>query len=433
MDNFYVSGNIVEDTGHHKSHMLQEKGASGSSHMFYLKKHLECECGETHSSLLVVLDDINDIEKIKPIGTHILFAGDCEEVKKAVAKKFRISTIVSTTNHQQSNSNHQSPFTNHPEDIRLIIGQGSKINYAKYIAKMMGLECIIIGVGDFLSSSVIQNNNGGFNLIKTPPHYIVPSIKDDTLSLSNSFAIATLSVLSMFEYYVVQNQKVCPLIFEKAMSISRDLISTASKTTLVTSPKLKEAILDANLKLAIINEYIGGSTCLSINGAVQTAAVFSRLSFCDSELKIDKLHSSALVLSGAVVRAYEAFLNKKIAHCPPPNNALRVEKLMEHLKIKETAAIKLVPQYVGRLELEKQNYNLELFRNGYLRIIREIKDLLGEAVHLFFRLLPDGGFEYREYADSLEVGLCLGLGADVLRGRTLLSIMRDNGVLDGVL
>jgi len=464
---------------------------------FYLKRNFLCECGQTHTFDSVVLEGIGDIESIKPRGTHVLYVGECDKVQRDLAKRFRLSKIgenqLSSTTHQhlhspmseshlrgthsailshskdahikspsaggeleagflppsarQSNANHQLSAANHSappiashqpppantEDIRLVVGQGNGINYAKYIAKMMNLECVIIGSGEFFLSSIIQNKSGEFNLIKTPPHYIVPHIGEHALDLCHSFAAAVLCSLSMLDYYITQDQKVCPQIFEKAMSISKDLIGTASKTNLVTSPILKEAILDANLKLAILNEYVGIEHCLSMNGALQATAALFQIFKHDKWKKITSLHSGALVLSGAVIKTYEAFLEKNIEHCPPPDNALRIEKMCFHLGIKEAKAIRMMPEYIQRIEIERRDYMLELFRHKHLGMISSIRKLLGEALYLFFGMLPDGGFEYKDYADSLEVGLCLGLGADVLKGRTLLSMMRDKGVLEKML
>jgi|GEM_PF-3195843 len=389
---------------------------------FWSNKNIECDCGKRHSFLSSVLgDDIAAaLEKVKPSGTHALFAGEDEEIISMAAKRFRLSML-------------NDKDTKSKEDIRLVIGQGGGINHAKYIAKKMNLECVIIGSGDFLTSSIIQKPSKECFLVNTPPHHIIVSQKDNTVDLANNFAMAALSILGLFEYFIINDQKVCPLVFEKAAGITKDLISVADKTQLASSMKLKEAIIDANVRFALVNEYLYGgmSGCLSLNGAIQSAAALSQMFFHDRNERIERLPSAALVLSGAVIKAYEAFLAQKLDYCPPPDNALRIERLVDFSGMNEATAIGLMPPYLGRAELDKRDYGLEIYRDGYLRMLGEARGLLDEALHLFFKLLPCGGFEYKEYANSIEVCMSIGLGPDILKGNTLLSIMRDKGVLEG--
>ncbi|MCL2556416.1 MAG: hypothetical protein FWE03_05320 [Firmicutes bacterium] len=385
---------------------------------FYIKKSFACDCGITHSFDSILIDNITSIENIKPNGTRALFIGECDDLKKKLSKNFRLTTLSEGKNY---------------EDIRLVIGHASGTNLAKYIAKMMRLECIIIGSGEYLSSCLIHQKNGGYKLIKTPPHYIIAEHSSNEIDIANSFAFAVLSILSIFEYFITKNQNVCPIIFNNALNVSKDLIHTVKKSYIRGSAALKEAVIDANLKLAIINGYLGNEFCLSLNGAVQGAAALSQYFIYQHGQKIDRIFSSALVLAPAVIKAYAAFLEKKIDHCPPPDNALRIEKLVDYFGIKEATAAKMMSPYLNRLDLEKQDYLIGLFRQDYLKLIKEIDSLINEALFLFFKLLPDGGFMYREYADSLEIGLCMGIGADLLKGETLLKIMRDKGVLDEVL
>jgi len=380
----------------------------------YLKTSFLCDCGTQHTFSSRILDNFSCLETIKPSGTNILFIGDCIDTKKTLNKRFRVTTLLDNTG---------------KEDIRLVVGQGEKANHAKYIAKKLGLECIIIGSGAFLNQSIICHKDGFFQAIATPPHFILPHEDKNATDLSDNFALAALSILSIFEWHLTNNQKVCPVIFKEAQNITRDLIAVASKTGLASSSVLKESVLDANLKLAIIHEYLNPSP--HINGAIQTAAALSRLFFVERNTNIERLFSRALIVSPVIIKAYEAFLSDGIgATYAPPNNSLRIEKLVDFFGIKEATALKAMPPYLKRVELEKQDYLLKLYRAEYLDFIKGIKALMNEALFLFFKLLPDGGFEYREWADSLELGLSIGLGSDILKGATLLSMMRDKGALD---
>jgi len=376
------------------------------------------------------------------------------------------------------------------EDVRLVIGQGRGVPYAKYIAKNLGIKLAIVGLADF-SPYALVTSDGFTELIRSPQPYIVLGTEPDEETLASCFAYCALTALSLFEWEFSSGAETCPAVFFEALRAVEGLVDTVKRRAR-QSAVVREAVLDCCLRLGVLSGVLDAPR-LSINGAVQTAAVLRRLFLVESggadnldcedadELRdfladecaaglgfdsapakvpeggafvkhagkggkpasgardgrtsgglsgADDFLGSALVLGSAVARSYAAFLARPIGFSCPPDNILRTDRLSSFLGITETRAVKMRVAYRTRAEDERADYILGLNRNALLCRITSVIRLLDESVFLFFKLLPDGGFRFKNYADSLEVSLSLGLGADVLPFDTLLKAMRDKGVLD---
>ena len=354
------------------------------------------------------------------------------------------------------------------EDIRLVIAEGKGVPQAKYIAEQISAKLAVLGAADYSPFAFIQRS--GFTVLHSgaQPHIILGTEPSEDV-LANCFAFCALTALSLFEWEFASGAGTCPVVYIEAFKAVAALVRTVKRRTR-QSAVVKEAVLDCCLRLGVLSGALGQAR-LSVNGAVQTAAALRRLFFVENcgdagsfadlgggdagavsesegtmnclagsgagglssgERETADFTGSALVLSPIVARSYAAFLSRPIGYSPPPDNIMRADRLNNFFGVRETRAIRKLAAYRSRADEERAEHMLNLNRKSLLRRIETVIRLLDEAVLLYFKLLPDGGYRFKNYADSLDISLSLGLGADILPFDTMLKAMRDKGVLDNL-
>jgi hypothetical protein len=137
------------------------------------------------------------------------------------------------------------------------------------------------------------------------------------------------------------------------------------------------------------------------------------------------------LLSRIVSKVYKHILESGADFlCLPPDNNARAKSIAEFLGIAESAAFGLLRPCPNPGTQKIREYKFSEYRRELLPLITEFDFRLERAWRIFKRLYRDDGYSLLGYLEPSDVSLAVSLAPD-LRGKyTLLSYMKDTGLLD---
>ena len=330
-----------------------------------------------------------------------------------------------------------------PEESFLIlgIGGGAVADLVKYAAAAKKRPCVFVAtspalLGILTPSAMLKTADNVEETFKTPPF---SAVLCDTELLADlppglipsAFGELLSKAVSLFDYkcaHLIAGERFCPHLYELGLA-AVDETAAHLRDSALSEKDAAARLAESSLRFSALAQLTGNSRLLS-GGEVQSSHALSLL-FAREERLQKQRGETEFLLSRIVLEIYKSFLASPPAFfASPPSNLIRAAKIAEYLGIPESIAqqkIRAVPES-ETLKLRVYRigeYRDELYSDACAHALR-----LGRAWKIFKRLYPDDGFSLLNHIDPPDAALALALAPDLKEKFTLLSHLKDAGLLE---
>ncbi|MCL2797073.1 MAG: iron-containing alcohol dehydrogenase [Firmicutes bacterium] len=330
-----------------------------------------------------------------------------------------------------------------PEEAFLVAGAGggTVADLTKYVAAAKKLPCALIltspaALGSLTPSAMLHSDGGVEEIYKTPPFSGVFCDMDFLTDLPPALIPAAFGELaakavSLFDYkfaHLIAGERFCPHLYELGFAAIDETLARFRDRVL--GEKEAAAILaESSLRFSALGQLTGNSR-LFCGGEAQAAHAL-RLLFKHEQRPLKLRGETEFLLSRIVLEVYKNFLARPANFfVPPPSNARRAEKITEYLGVPEKTAIGKMRAIPSPEKLKLFSYRLNEYRDELYEAVCLNAVRLNRAWRVFKRLYPDDGFGLVNYIEPPDAALALALAPDLKEKFTLLSFMKDAGLLD---
>ena len=317
------------------------------------------------------------------------------------------------------------------DDVRYILGVGGEtvINICKRLAYEHDAYLAVLPVYAYYSafdgtSRVLREGRLSCSKGKRPDMVIVDydviaSHHSEYLTGAYAKAVATLGALSDYEYHARLDSEECPHII-KAVRMS--LIPVISEGRINNG--ISRKVTDALIRVEILRLMAGRETS---GGEQLMAALYRYLS--DKVSDVRSLGENNLYCSIVTGKIYETFLEEyNSAISLPPNRGSDAEKIRRLLKESESRSLIHARAYDE--DVCRTEYKLCRVRQQLLDSIRVNNLLMLRGARNVFDSYKDKGYFMRSYIGAHEMMKLVTVAADYSHSDTLLSYVKDTGVLE---
>ncbi|MCL2234799.1 MAG: hypothetical protein FWC11_04170 [Firmicutes bacterium] len=410
------------------------------------KQKFSCRCGETHEiSSNIAFDDVENtiehyIEKIVPPLSLISILYDLssrQKYERTIDKKlgnfgFRVNPQVCKQGEKIAQKI--------SEDTRLILGVGNHrhLNEVKQLAFLLNLPYALVPTcpSSHLQSlipSYQKSDQGCIEIFKSPPPNLLLCENDwkgNTPQAGSYFSLISAKLVSLFDYQAsasLNGEKFCFEIFDQALSIIDESIE---QTLGATNQFELERILKENLVRYGALCQLKGNTRLALGAETLAAKIFSSLTYYNG----DNIGENEFLFARILMRLYLNYLeNKTEFFTPPPSNNKRVQLISKYFKIPEQIALKNIRPVPNAHKESLSSYKLKIHRDELFALATEFDSKLTLAYSALKKLYLDEGYSFTNYLGKNEATISVALAPDFMQKFTLLSFMKDRGLLEGML
>ena len=415
---------------------------------------IACDCGTTHSfSTKSIIFESVAIERLDEIVidfavplAKVLVIADAsakeQDALRCIEKKlarlgYRVACHV-IESISASVDDAESIQIN--EDTKFILGVGGSIacDIAKYVAAKEGLEasffitCPTAATRALTPSSLLMC--GGLEEIYKTSVFCGVICDTDYLNNAKSENVAA-TVGELFSKFValcdykaasiIAKEPFCPCI----LRLGQQLLDSALKEFSAVAAVKVASLASYALRFSALSQICGNSRLIS-GADSQAAHVISILYNFEERDSISK-GAAQLIFAKVINCIYHRFLGSNARFfTPPPDNNMRLSCIEEFLGISELVAIKKIRPLMEAKKLELNSYRLGEHRQDLFSLASLNNARLERAYKLFKSIYDDDGFWLKTAIDSSSTSLCVSLGADLKDKFTLLSHMKDLGLLD---
>lgn len=320
------------------------------------------------------------------------------------------------------------------EDVRLVVSYGgsSLIELGKHLSAVMGIRHVAVPVsldyGAVLEPRAHLKREGGIAVCEGKLPDLVYIDYDGLIrvgedALASGYGRVLSKLVACFDYYFsgkIYGTVFCPEIMNAVLrSITRLLFQDGD----VRSGYSVKLLSDSALRLAIFERLAGGLW----GGEYQLGTTIERYLFTatrDKRLFGENLFISSVVVSGL----YRSFLSKRAPLCPPPDRSRSVVGMRRLLLIPDTFSLATLRGYEGKFSVDE--FKLSIYREELCDMADKIALLVREGLRLIRRIYSDAGFFMKYYLGAEEMLRLLSLSPDYTERPTLLTYVKDSGVLE---
>lgn len=416
-----------------------------------LEKHLAgCECGKSHRlETREVIVGRGVIEKLAgaiaghtPKCSGIILMGEKNELFYRVDKiltraSFRVRKVFDEGKGLCAAFN-DSDCNISDEGLRLIVCIG-KFNEAKMIASGIGLPIFLVADSPNLlyslarTAEVHKEGLFGFYPVRPPVAIVCDFDCFSALAKANlmgAYGEIVSKLIALFDSYYnefILGNSSCPLVREAALNIITLLVDGAS-AHMRGEGILMSYLSTASLRLSMLSQAEENCVWL-VGGAEQAAASLTSL-FKYEQRECRSSGEHQFLAANVLIKLYKNALVMRKVFTPPPDNNKRMEALAENYGISEVKASCFLRPLISGKELSLICYRLSEYNVELSDIIEGIYLYFAKAYKTFKRLYSDDGFSLLNYFDSLDMSLCIGIAPDVVWADTLLTYMKNQGLLE---
>ena len=414
-----------------------------------------CSCAKEHavstksisfgSSILDNLDAV--LQNFLPSLSSVLVLTDsvvrdktARMLEKAVARfKYRIS--LHEFKEQPFGSVDECEAIEMVEDCKGVIGIGGPqvLELAKYLGARyslpMGAILTSYDTIRVLSPSALLFRDGIEETFKVEsPQFLFCDTdflcSNNDKELAGAFGSLASKVVSLFDYNaakIITKEPFCSCIKNIGNSLIDTLIKTFDASDNDNDFKIKLA--ESGLRFGVLMQLVG-STRLMAGGESQAGHV-AKILFKHEERDLLYRGEYEMILSRIVLSIYQRFLGQNQQFfTPPPDNNMRLEQIEEFLGLTQSVSIKKLRIIPETKKLDLQSYRLGEYRADLFSAVSLDLARLDRAYSVFKRLYDDDGFNLKNALDESSTALAVALGADLKDKFTLLSHLKDLGLLD---
>lgn len=117
----------------------------------------------------------------------------------------------------------------------------------------------------------------------------------------------------------------------------------------------------------------------------------------------------------------------------PPDNNKRIDRVCEYLGADIIRSTVYVSPIYAPEKLKLCEYRCREFQSELLRALAGLRERLTAAFSVFKRLCPDDGYALKSLIEPEDLRICLALAPDVFAADSLLSLFKQQGVLENFL
>ncbi|MCI9031471.1 MAG: iron-containing alcohol dehydrogenase [Clostridia bacterium] len=331
------------------------------------------------------------------------------------------------------------------DGVRAVLGVGGGFvcDCAKYIAAFARLRCGMVvrsySSASFLVPSASIDGGGMPRLFKTdPPKFILC----DTSRLGKSAGSANAALfgeiasrlIALYDWRfssLVRGEKICEEVYEAALGEIDGVLASlrGSGRNAETAGILFESGLKLSALAAIDDSsrlFSGGDTACSL-----ALEMLMRHEERKGRLRGENELLFSVLLLDIYPKVFEA--RKQEGFLPPPDNNMRLEKLVEYLGANERAAANSLTPYLPEKVMALCDYRIGEYEDELKSELLKFSTRLRAAYKIFRRLYADDGFSLRGYLDVSDAQLCLALAPEMTGKYGALTHLKNMGITDAYL
>lgn len=329
-----------------------------------------------------------------------------------------------------------------PEDAKafVAVGGGRIFDMVKYEAVKLKLP--VFGVMTSLSSdaylapfSMLYNKGFKEIYVTKAPLALVADINimaggGEALTAAGYGLILSkkLAVMDWRFSHRVTGEKYCPYIAEQALAAVAET-EKLSEGLLQNERAAIGALTENLLRLSLMTQLLKSSR-LSNGGETHLCHAVEGI-LAASE-RPERLYGENLFLSAIfLAKVYCAFLRDDMTDfVPPPDLNMRAEKMAEIFHAEEGAALKRIRPYMAAEAYAVTGHKFKEYRPDFFSEAQKAEAGLSAGLKIFKRLYSDAGFWMKSYLTEQDYRQALGIAPDLREKYTVLTYMRDLGLLD---
>ena len=394
----------------------------------------DCSCGQTHKCSLQVKKnpdialECRDI--VKAGGILFLFADDTIRPEFVDRAHERLSSVgFSVTRFSapiESGASYELP---EGCNIILAIGNIDTICVAKVLALSHDTALIVIPnefnlVEIFEPTSVIDY--GGVKLTRPSraPNKILlfsqlyADLQADeyTDKWAELFALSTC--FCDYAYRSIKNGEFCDKVIKFAYSVYEDILTRPITKRISEIDILLDKVMLINCYLSMLDRE---------NGAEQVSESISR--FLSKRERTYMKKGERLIFSAYLTQALQLkFLQEDNRYLAPDIN-LNIDFSKKLYAAREGEIVKNI-NYDSAHDYGFEDYMMKVYRKDLLAVCLNCYDLIKKFYSLYKRMRKDGGYKLREYLSIDETLDIISTSPCQAKGDTLLSFIKDRGLLE---
>ena len=390
-----------------------------------------CPCGEVHSAhypLVVYSDLLQAISKVLASG-HLLCLRD-EDIDGRVFDAIKKSGSYRVS--EDSLLPYQTTYAEDiADDVRLVVGVGGAtlINVCKQIAYEINAKLVVLpiyayrdcmdNVARVLKEGRLDKQRGRAPDIVVVDYEVIALSGLEYLRGAYGGLAGELAILNDYIYRGMRDGKYCPHLVKAIRSTLVSSVKVDSLNIAVSS-----TIVDISIRVSMLMSMLPSQD----SGAIQLVdTLYAYLFGKTSDVRL--YGENILYTSSITSKLYESYLRGgEMKLTIPPNRGEDAEKMRRLLGVEEHKALLNARKYEG--EIDKLSYVMNIIRPKlYLQI--QVNDLMiGVIRRVLFDSYEDKGYFMRNYIGSREMFKLLALAPEYMRGDTMLTYIKDTGILE---
>ena len=394
-------------------------------------RHVLCTCGEIHEVKYptVVYSDLTSAVSQVLISGHLLCLRD-EDVDSRVFDSLKKNGAWRIT--QDSLLPYQTSYLEDiDDDVRLIVAVGGAtlINVAKQIAYQKGAKLVVLPIYAYsdcshstsrvLRGGVLECNRGRKPDLVVVDYDVIGLSGYEYLRAGYGTLAGELAVLSDYVYRGMRESKYCPHIVKAVRSAIVPLAKIKSLTISMT-----RIVSDTMLRVSMLMTMLTSQD----SGATQLADTVYK--YLDGKTSDVRLFGENILYTACIMgKLYEAYLrHNEVRLTIPPNRGDDIEKMRRLLGVDEHRALTHARRYEE--DIDRLSYVMNILRPRLYTEIQVNNIIIGMLRERLFDAYEDKGYFMRSYIGTREMLKLLALAPEYARGDTMLSYIKDTGLLE---
>ena len=332
-----------------------------------------------------------------------------------------------------------------PEDARVIVGVGGGViaDIAKYKAEQLSLPCVIVvtspaAVGVMAPSAMLSDKRIEQTFRTASPKAVVCDtslFRTAPRSLTAAaFGGLASKLVALFDWKaasLINSEYFCTPLFDAGLAVADACINRISDGAYARRD-IAASIAEDNLRFSAICQLSGSSRLTS--GAEAQCAHALKLLFENEERKCFLRGENEFLFARIIIKIYKNMLSKSDAFfVPPPDNNLRMELISEYFGLDEKSISEKIRPIIAGNAQKLSAYRVGEYRDELFSLACDFDVRLTRAWKTFKRLYDDDGFALTSYIDPTDASLCVSLAPDLKEKFTLLTYMKNAGLLEAYL